>query len=146
MSPAKFIPVGQVVLNVLVLGHSLSVGRIIVSPERERVHVEVLAIETDVLLAEHAIHMIGQPVPDLDSTQVQERSSQQPIGMILGQPRALGDALGLEPDERFHANGSSMVADGAKSTREALQVGAPRCLFWATDRHRNTIRRPSTSR
>src|SRR5271165_4542735 len=123
MSPAKFIPVGQVVLNVLVFGHPLPVGWIIVSPERERGHVEVLAIETDVLLAEHAIQMIGQPVPDLDSTQVQERSSQQPIGMILSQPRALGDTLGLEPDKRFRANSSSMVADGAKSTRKALQVG-----------------------
>ena len=54
MSPAKFIPIGQVSLDVQVLRYSLTVGRIVLAPEFQRVHVEILPVEIDALLADEA--------------------------------------------------------------------------------------------
>ena len=64
---AKRVPVSQVALHVEVLGDALAVGRIVLAPERERIHVEVLAIEIDALFAEHAIHVIGEPASSVVS-------------------------------------------------------------------------------
>ena len=45
------VPIGQIALDVQVLGHALAVGRVVAPPEVERVHVEILAVEVDALLA-----------------------------------------------------------------------------------------------
>ena len=121
------VPIGEVVLHVQVLGQALAVGRVVLPPERQRVHVEVLAVEADALFAQHAVGVVGEPMECLGFPQVQERAAQEPLGMVLGQPRLAGDPLRLEPDEGFYAFGVGMVADRPQAPGKTLQGPAPRC-------------------
>ena len=70
--------------------------------------------------------MIGQPVASVGSGQVQERAAEQPLGMVLGQPRALGHAFRLEPDQGLDSPGVRAWSLIARSPRgKPREVGLP---------------------
>ncbi len=135
VAAAQLVPEAQVALHVLVLGHALAVGGVMPAPVRQRVEVMVLAVQVNALLREHAVHMIGQPLTGRGVAQVQQavlrlvrrhaRLVDEPFGVLRLQPRAIRDALGLEPQERLEAALVGEVADGAQAIGEALRVGLP---------------------
>jgi hypothetical protein len=112
MSPAQFIPKSQVSLDVPVLGESLAVGRIIGAPELERVHIEILAVEIDSLLADKAVHVIGKPLVGRGISQVEQLATQEPLGVMRREPSSPLDSLGFEPHNEFHIPGMDIIADG----------------------------------
>lgn len=62
MTPAQFIPVGEITRDVFDLGDALPIRCVLAAPMTERVHVEILAIEIDALLGECAIAVKLSPV------------------------------------------------------------------------------------
>ena len=113
-------------------------------PERERIHVEVLAIEMDALLAEHAIHMIGEPplrrfVPGSEAYRPRSHSG------CFSPATSPGPRVRARTRERLHALAGawSLIARSPAGTARGQ---APTCLSWATGPRRDTSRRPSTSK
>jgi hypothetical protein len=127
--PPQFVPVRKVAGDVLILGDALAVGRVVGAPVAQGVRVEVLAIEVDALLGDQAVDVLDEPLPCLRVAEVQDAAllaAQDPFGVLLGQPRAFGHALGLEPDENLDALRVRVIADRLEALGEPLRVQLPR--------------------
>src|ERR1017187_1223211 len=72
MALTQVIKIGQVALDIFDLSYALAVERLIAPPERKGVDIEVLTINVNPLVIDHLIDVIGQPLPRLRVSQVQE--------------------------------------------------------------------------
>ncbi len=65
MPAEQLVPIGQVAGDVVNLGDALTIGCIVLPPEVERIHVEVLAVKIDTLSSDQLADVVGQPLASL---------------------------------------------------------------------------------
>ena len=134
-----FVPVGENAGAVALLGHAQSAGffGILMEPVVQRVDVEVLAVEVDALGLDEVADMLGHPlsgflvgeVEDVAVVRVAEVALKvaldNPLGMVVVEPSALENSLGLEPCNDFHAFLVGVVADFPQTVGESGGVVFP---------------------
>ena len=61
--PSQFVPIGKIAGHVLNFRDSLAIFRIVRTPQRQRLKIEILPIGVDALLADDFADMIDEPSP-----------------------------------------------------------------------------------
>ena len=119
---AQFVPVAEVSLDVKVLGDPLPVGPVVCTPIRQRIDVEILAVEIDALRLDEAVEVRDGPALDFRIAEVQQaatRSAQDPLGVFCRQPRARSHALGLVPEDKSHPSCVDVIGDAPNAAGKA---------------------------
>ena len=94
---------------------------------QQRVDVVVLAIEVDSLLGDYVADVLSDPFQGLGVAEVQQRAAEQPVVLVVVvEPRARCDPLGLEPDDDLDAFGMCVIADRPQAAGESRRIDLPR--------------------
>ena len=139
----QFVPHPIEPFDVADLGHALAVGRVGRLPERQRVDVEVVAVDVDAPVADALGEIVGKPLPGGRVAEVEQAvacsRSQHPLGMLLADAALRMYPLRLEPHDELHAA-------GRVRHRPTVSGRAGRRPAWAPSFPRPRASLPQTSR
>ena len=128
----NLVPKLVISLNVEVFDCTDSVLGLVEFPGGTGVIVEILTVDVNARLLDYLVNALGHPFKGLGIGIVEENvgvigigAAEQPLGMVLIEPCACHNALGLKPKQQLNAVLFAFLADGSKAVGEVCLVDFP---------------------